>query len=242
MDGRNPIKTAAGLLLRGGIAVLVTVHGAGAPTGRREFSIRQIQTIRDYTGTNASVQLAHVDAFRSDGARYASESFVVNGRSASVAALQLPNERKRIVMDLHTGLKSIYPASDRQVAGWRAAPPIDCSATAGATLAQTVRRTRMFGVEVQRFAIDGPTATIEHNLAPALGCFDLRMVARWKDSTGKYTSETSRETVELRLGSPDPALFVAPSGLKEAPPWAARNASHDYLHGPADRRKCQRTQ
>lgn len=231
MNIRNLMKTAVGLLILGAMAFFVSLHATSTLAQRQEFTIRQTQTIQSYTGNRGPIQLMHVDAYRKDGSTYTSESFAVNGKPATVAALQLANERKRIVMDMHTWLKSTYPVSDQQVLAWKSGTPSDCSPMIGVTSAQMVGKSQMFGVEVQRFAFDSATATTERNLAPALGCFDLRSVTKWKDSTGQYTSETVRETVELKVGSPDPVLFTVPNGLKETLPSAARNASYEYLYG-----------
>jgi hypothetical protein len=223
------IKTMIGLLLLGVTAYFVSLYATN--TEQPEFTIRQIQTIRSYNTDKETEHVVHVDAFRKDGASFTSETFSTNGKTASVAALQLPDQHSRIVMQPETAMKSTYPVSDQQVAGWKAPMPSDCSPIIGATPSQLVGTFSMYGVAVQRFVTDGPVATTETNMAPTLRCFAVRIMTKWRDPAGRYTSETVKDTVELKLGPPDPALFNVPNELVETTPSVARNATHEYLHG-----------
>jgi hypothetical protein len=128
-----------------------------------EFTFRQVETIRSSDPHARTIETQRIKARRKDGAFYSGET-----GSTATAALQLPDERRRIVMDTSV------------------------------------------------------------NRAPELACLSVRSVHKWKDQKGNITGETVRETVELKLGAPDPSLFVVPAGLVESKPSESRDARYRY--------------
>ena len=198
------------LLAWAGFRLLPPAH-AGSPPA---FAVEYTELSSGYS-SGMAVQRHMYYARRADGADVKElRGALFNTRIVRVPALKLivqvsDSERVKTTYD--------YSATDATVV--RDADRPDCAPTRSH---ERLGSRDVLGHEVYgyRFSEDTQGVRLEsdHWFAPALGCYQLSLNSRRKDSKGQVTAEFEKRPTHVALGEPDGRAFLVPDEYGEVVP------------------------
>jgi hypothetical protein len=188
-------------------------------TAPKGFTATKITRFVSFEGRPGSTH-SQLYASRADGG-YVVETY---DEAGSLRRVTFPDKMIRYLVDPKLRLRSTFKLANQDMIDrmtHRKYSGDNCSAYVPSDAAY-VGTGSVFGIStaVYHWEFNAVENIYQHSaeFAPSLNCFKLKGEDIWVGKDGKRTSATIEEITSLRIGEPDPNLFIVPDTFQEVEP------------------------